>query len=113
DAGALGVVIADNAVGSPPPGLGGADETITISSARITLADANAIKAQLALGTVSVAMSLDLTVLAGADAADRVFLNTPDPVVPGSSVSHFDPSTSPNTLMEPSINLDLTTDVDL
>jgi hypothetical protein len=40
-------------------------------------------------------------------------LNTPDPIVSGSSVSHFDPSTSPNTLMEPAINLDLTTNVDL
>ncbi len=113
DAGALAVVVADNAPGSPPAGLGGADATVTIPSVRITQANGNAIKAQLATTTVAVQLLLDMAVLAGADEADRVMLNTPDPVVPGSSVSHFDPSTSPNTLMEPAINADLSTDVDL
>ncbi|HLL24096.1 MAG TPA: PA domain-containing protein [Kofleriaceae bacterium] len=61
DAGALAVIIADNVAGSPPPGLGGADATVTIPAVRITLADANEIKAQLA-STVSVALALDLTV---------------------------------------------------
>jgi len=113
DAGAIAVVIADNAAGSPPPALGGADPLVTIPAVRITLADATAIKAQLLLGAVAGALQLDLAVRAGADAADRVFLNTPDPIVVGSSVSHFDPSTTPNTLMEPAINADLTTSVDL
>jgi MYXO-CTERM domain-containing protein len=113
DAGALAVVIADNTAGTPPPGLGGADATITIPAVRITLADGAAIKAQLAATTVAGSLLLDLAVRAGADEADRVFLNTPDPIVPGSSVSHFDPSTTPNTLMEPAINPDLTTNVDL
>jgi hypothetical protein len=112
DAGATAVVIADNAAGSPPAGLGGADATITIPAVRITLADANAIKAQLA-GGVATSLLLDLAIRAGADAAGRVMLNTPDPIVPGSSVSHWDPSTTPNTLMEPAINADLTTNVDL
>ena len=113
DAGALAVVIADNTAGSPPPVLGGADPTITIPAVRITLSDGAAIKAQLLLGAVTSSLLLDLEVLAGADQANRVFLNTPDPIVVGSSVSHFDPSTTPNTLMEPAINSDLTTSVDL
>ena len=112
DAGAVAVVIADNAAGSPPAGLGGADATITIPSVRITQNDGNAIKAQLA-GGVAAALQLDLTVRAGADAAGHPLLNTPDPIVSGSSVSHFDPSTTPNTLMEPAINIDLTSNVDL
>lgn len=56
--------------------------------------------------------------LAGADARGRVFLYAPDPVRSGSSISHWDPITSPNLLMEPSYNaglppggLDLTTDL--
>lgn len=114
DAGALAVIVADNAAGSPPAGLGGADATITIPSVRITLADGNTIKAQLAGGTaVASSLLLDMSLRAGADAQNRVMLNTPDPIVSGSSVSHFDPSTSPNTLMEPAINLDLTANVDL
>jgi uncharacterized protein (TIGR03382 family) len=113
DAGAIGVVAVDNVAATPPAGLGGADATITIPSVRVTLDTGNAIKAQLATGPVSISLGLDLTILAGADEANRVFLNTPDPIVPGSSVSHFDPSTSPNTLMEPAINADLTTNVDL
>lgn len=112
DAGAVAVVIADNAAGSPPAGLGGADPTITIPSVRITQADGITIKAQIAAG-VAIELKLDLSVRAGADESDRVFLNTPDPIVAGSSVSHFDPATTPNTLMEPAINGDLTTNVDL
>ncbi len=113
-AGAIAVVFADNAAGSPPPGLGGTDPAITIPGVRVTLADGTAIKAQLlASATVSISLQLDLTVLAGANESNRVFLNTPDPVVVGSSISHFDPATSPSTLMEPAINPDLTTNVDL
>lgn len=43
-AGAIGVVVADNAPGSPPPGIGGTDPTITIPSVRVTLIDGNSIK---------------------------------------------------------------------
>ena len=45
DAGAIGVIVADNVAGSPPAGLGGADPTITIPSVRVTLADGNTLKA--------------------------------------------------------------------
>jgi hypothetical protein len=108
DAGAVAVLVADNVAGSPPPGLGGADPAITIPSARITLALGNAIKAQLAGTIVTVTLGLDLDVRAGADPAGRALLNTPDPVQPGSSVSHWDPIASPSQLMEPAINPDLT-----
>lgn len=48
NAGAVAVIIADNVPGTPPPGLGGADATITIPSVRVTLADANTFKANIA-----------------------------------------------------------------
>ena len=115
-AGAIAMVVADNAAGSPPAGLGGADPTITIPSVRITLPDGNAIKGALASGTVSGALLLDTTLRAGADSFNRAQLNAPVPVSAGSSISHWDPIAFPNQLMEPAINDDLThqvTGVDL
>lgn len=112
-AGAVAVIVADNAAGGPPAGLGGADPTIVIPSARITLADGNALKAAIAAGPVVATLGLDLSVRAGADRAGHVLLYTPNPVVSGSSVSHWDTSASPNQLMEPAINSDLKLAVDL
>jgi hypothetical protein len=112
NAGAIAVVVADNAAGAPPAGLGGADATITIPAVRITITDAAAIKAQLAAGAVvNVALGLDMTRTAGADANDHAMLYTPNPVVPGSTISHYDDSAFPNQLMEFAINADLTHDV--
>lgn len=112
DAGAIAVLIGDNAPGNPPPGLGGADPTITIPSGRITLADANAIRAALATGLVNVTLRLDRSVLAGTDRVKGLMmLNATDPVTLGSSISHFEPVAFPNQLMEPSINVDLTSSV--
>lgn len=113
NAGAIGVIIADNVAGAPPPGLGGTDPTITIPAVRITLDDANTIKAALVFRSrtrsgVIGTMNLDLTRLAGADALGRVLMFTPNPFQAGSSVSHWDSSAIRNLLMEPNINADLT-----
>ena len=107
NAGATAVVIADNAPGSPPAGLGGTDATITIPSVRITQADGNTIRAQLAAG-VAATLGLDLSVHSGADGSGRALLFAPNTVQPGSSVSHWDTSAFPNQLMEPNISDDLT-----
>ena len=113
NAGAVAVLIADNAAGSPPAGMSGVDPTITIPSVRISLDNGNALKAALASGTVNVTLGVNPTVRAGANAAGRVLLNAPNPVVTGSSISHWDPIAFPNLLMEPAINGDLTHGVDL
>ncbi len=112
DAGAIAVIAADNVAGSPPPGLGGADPTITIPSGRITLADGNALKAALGGGTVNVTMKVDTSILAGTDRINKLaLLATFDPVALGSSISHYDGIAFPNQLMEPAINSDLTSSV--
>jgi len=113
NAGAIAVLIADIVAGSPPAGLGGADPTITIPSARISLADGNRVKTALAAGTVNATLGVNLNIRAGADASGRALLNAPNPVVLGSSISHWDPIAFPNLLMEPAINADLTHGVDL
>lgn len=47
NAGAIGVVVANNAVSALPPGMGGADATITIPSLSVLQADGATIRAQL------------------------------------------------------------------
>lgn len=106
DAGAIAVIIANNVAGAPP-GMAGTDPTIVIPTLSVSLADANAIKAQLVNG-VNVTMGVDLTIRAGADNLGRARLNAPNPLQAGSSISHFDPIASRNLLMEPAINPDLT-----
>ncbi len=46
-AGAIGMIVADNAAGSPPAGLGGTDPTVTIPSVRISQGDGITLKAAL------------------------------------------------------------------
>jgi hypothetical protein len=104
--GAIAVVIADNVPGSPPPGLGGSDTTITIPSVRITQADGNTIKSQLGNG-VNATLFLDHSAPGGTDSQGRALVYTPNPFEGGSSVSHWDITLFPNQLMEPSINGDL------
>jgi hypothetical protein len=111
NAGAIGVVVADNAAGSPPAGMSGADPTITIPSVRVTLADGNTIKANLA-GGVNVSLGLDLSVIAGTDRVQgKMMVAALNPVALGSSISHWDTAATRNQLMEPSINNDLTSSV--
>lgn len=49
----------------------------------------------------------------GADVTGHPRLYAPNPVLPGSSISHFDTVASPNLLMEPAINANLGSDLDL
>jgi hypothetical protein len=117
-AGAIGVLVADNAAGSPPAGLGGTDASITIPAVRITLADGNKLKAVLAKRTrahsgMFATIGVDLTRRQGSDLLNHALMYAPNPYASGSSVSHYDTSAFPNLLMEPNINADLTHEVTL
>ncbi|HEY8184522.1 MAG TPA: PA domain-containing protein, partial [Pyrinomonadaceae bacterium] len=112
NAGAIAVVIADNVPGSPPPGLGGFDQTITIPAVRITQADGNTIKGQLGAG-VNATLFLDHSAPGGTDGQGRALMYAPNPFEGGSSVSHWDTTLFPNQLLEPSINGDLSHSVTL
>lgn len=107
DAGAIGVIIVDNVLDTPPPSMGGSDSSVTIPAVMISQADGAAIRAQPA-GEVLANLGLDLEIRAGADEAGRALLWTPNPVQPGSTISHWDEIALPNQLMEPAINDDLT-----
>jgi len=108
NAGAIGVIIADNTV-EGLFGPGGTDATITIPSVLVTMGDGATLRANL---PASANLGVDPTLLAGADAAGRMLLYAPNPRESGSSVSHFDTSASPNLLMEPNISSDLPIGVD-
>jgi hypothetical protein len=104
NAGAVGVIIANNTSGTIQ--MGGADATITIPVLMISQADGSTIKGQLPSG-VNATLLIDTSVAAGADAQHHALLYTPNPVEGGSSVSHWDTTLSPNQLMEPDISGDL------
>jgi hypothetical protein len=111
NAGAIGVMVVNNASGLP--GMGGADPTITIPSVGVPQALAQPIKD--AGGTASVAVFVDPNRRVGADYNGNPYLYAPSIYAPGSTGSHFDVSASPNALMEPAINADLrsATNVDM
>ncbi|WP_020654591.1 PA domain-containing protein [Massilia niastensis] len=116
NAGANAVIVYNNVAGAFT--VGGADPSVTIPTVGVLLADGEALKAAVAAavpygsrnkpGAVSIALALDPVRLAGADAKKRPLLYTPNPLIGGSSVSHWDVTASPNLLMEPNINGDLT-----
>lgn len=115
NAGARGLLVADNAPG-PVSGLSGTDETIAIPSVRITQAAGATLKAKLARRSrtesgVVASLGINPDRLAGADQANRILLYTPVEFSPGSSVSHYSTDAKANQLMEPSINGDLSHEV--
>ena len=111
-AGALAIIVANNVEG-PPPEMG-ADEdapAVHIPTVSVTLADGASLRANLAAGVViSIA---DPRRLAGTGALNIPLLYAPSITEPGSSISHWDTSASPNLLMEPNLNPDLPHAVDL
>lgn len=109
-AGAVAVVVANNAAGLPP--MGGDDPTITIPSVGITQALGTSIKGQLPSPGVNVTLGYDLTNFAGVNEG-FLRVNAPNPLVTGSSISHWSPAATPSLLMEPAITPALTDDVDL
>jgi hypothetical protein len=111
NAGAVGAIIVNNTTGPLAPG--GSDPTITIPSVGITQADGATLKSAIAGGTTNVTLRLSTTRKAGLSANNHVLMYAPNPFQGGSSVSHWDISATPNLLMEPAFNSDLSDNVDL
>lgn len=114
NAGATAVIIANNAVGGGPVGMGGSDPTVTIPAISVGTNGGNALIAAGAFHVNGYVVSA--TRLAGADATGHVRIYAPTTVASGSSGSHFDVVAEPSLLMEPAItpllaashNVDLT-----
>jgi hypothetical protein len=110
DAGAIAVIIYNQLANAnaAPPGMAGDginDAFVLIPAVSLTRADGLAIVGQPgATGSIG----KDPSIRAGADTLGRVRLYMPNPVVSGSSGSHYDTIAFRNLLMEPAINPDLT-----
>lgn len=109
-AGAVAVAIANNAATGLPP-MGGADPTITIPSYGVLQSVGTSIRGALATGVVNVTLGYSND-LAGTNRG-FVRMNAPNPVQPGSSVSHFTSDAFPNLLMEPAASASIFDEVDL
>lgn len=110
-AGAIAVVIVSDTEESPPgamSGTAGADPTIP--AVQISRADADEL---LEFMGEEVSLLFDPDVHVGGDEEHRAVLYAPNPVKSGSSISHFDPSFTPNALMEPFATSGLPHRVDL
>ena len=114
NAGAIGAIIVNNAATGVIT-MGGTDATIVIPALMVNNTDGTSIKTQLGLGqTVIAAMHTDPNSLSGTSAdTGQLLVYTPSPLQPGSSISHWDVTATPNLLMEPAINSDLHDSVDL
>ncbi len=113
-AGAIGVLVANNTVGPPAlPGMGGSDPTITIPSLGITQDLGNNIKALLPAPGVNVTLGQDVAGPYAGTNGGFIRMFAPNPVQPGSSVSHFTVDAYPDLLMEPNLNETLFDEVDL
>ena len=112
NAGAIAVIIANNVASPTIVNMAGTDP-LGIPSVSITQADGVLLKNALLAGPVTATLGTRPPLLAGGDDAGYVRMYAPNPLQSGSSVSHFDVVTTPNTLMEPAINTDLTSSVDL
>lgn len=108
DAGAIGVIIYNNAANAAAgaAGMAGVDPTVTIPSVSLSRADGLAILGQ--SPNVTVSIGKDPNIRAGADSLGRARLFMPNPVQGGSSGSHYDSIAFRSLLMEPAINGDLT-----
>ena len=114
-AGAVGVIIYNNAANAAlaPPGM--ADDGIngafvTIPTVSVIRLDGLDILGQVPTPTTA-KLAFDLGIRAGADGLDRVRLFAPFPVAPTSSISHYDSVATRNLLMEPAISGNLTHNV--
>ncbi|HXS83312.1 MAG TPA: PA domain-containing protein [Methylomirabilota bacterium] len=111
NAGAVGCILVNNVAGGFSAS--GSDPTITIPVLTLSQADGTSLKTAIAGGPTTVTMRLHPTQIAGLSAGGHVRMFAPNPFQNGSSVSHFDVTATPNLLMEPAINPDLTSSIDL
>lgn len=106
DAGAVAVIIANNAPTGVPP-LGGDDDPIyTVPTVGVTFSDGQDLRAYPDT-EVTVGVDVEGTLAGTGPLSGLIKLYAPFPAQPGSSVSHYDVTASPNLLMEPFASGDL------
>ncbi len=107
-AGAIAVLVANNAAGLP--GMGGTDPAIGIPSIGIEQALGASIRTN--SPGVNVSLIYNFSTLVGMNGG-YLRMYAPNPREPGSSVSHFSTAATPNLLMEPALNQELFNETDM
>jgi len=105
DAGAVGVILANNAAGFVAP-------AITVALPVIVLSNVDGARLRTGLNGLAGGLAYGAG-LAGADAAGNVLMYVPTVLAQGSTFSHYDISLTPNALMEPFESPDLVGHIDL
>lgn len=105
DAGAVGIILANNAAGFVSP-------AITVALPTIVISDTDGAKLRTGLAGLTGSLGFG-TGKAGVDAAGNVLLYVPAVLAQGSTFSHYDISLAPNALMEPFESSDLKGQVSL
>ena len=111
DAGAIGVIVANNAPTGLAP-MGGSDATIVIPALGVTQAAGTSFKTWVG-GGVNATLGVDINGDFAGTSSGCIRMFAPTPVQTGSSVSHFHSDAFPDLLMEPSLNESLFDTVDL
>lgn len=107
-AGAIAMIVADSADGSPPPEIAGTAPDVEIVVARITRSDGALLKQALSnFQIINANLSIDPAMRRGADRAGRPLLHASDPAVRGTALGHWDFSIRPRQLMEANLVHDL------
>lgn len=103
EAGAAAVLVSSGASITPPLPYEASSTLAPLAIPVLVLTQADARSIQLAYtnGPLTAQLHADPAQRLGTDAEGRPFMFASDPVLPGSSVSHVDPSSRPNQLMEP------------
>ncbi|WP_233348209.1 MULTISPECIES: PA domain-containing protein [unclassified Luteimonas] len=104
DAGAIAVIVANNAPGTIAMA---EDATVNATVPTISVSQADGVTIKAGIPGVNVTLAQVPGRFAGSDIAGRARLYSPTVLAQGSTFSHFDISHVPNALMEPSINQDL------
>lgn len=100
-AGAVGVLFAYPSSGLLPAPLAELTPKSTVPVLTLSEVDARLLYAALQRGSITASLGGDANQRLGADKKGRALLFTPDEILGGSSLSHFDISARPDLLMEP------------
>lgn len=111
-AGAVGVIVVNNVAGGAFE-MPGNNPAITIPSVMISGEEGEPLREDVEAGGTIVTLRSNATVRSGMHPDGQVRLYAPNVLEPGSSLSHFDVSATPDLLMEPAINDGLHDGVDL
>jgi MYXO-CTERM domain-containing protein len=109
--GALAVLISDEDAISPPSSIEAAPTTISQFPVSIPTIGVTVQDAALLSSGETVTLDAVSTELVGADTQGRMYMYASDPIVQGSTVSHWDPIARPNLMEEPNASFIISHDI--